>query len=157
MKCLFLSGLMLVQFACNVIEKQFDDLSDEEILAAKEKIKTQKNNKEASPQQNTQSKGGTRGSVSFKDEIVPIIEAKCLECHDIENAKGGLNLSSYTLLMAGGLSGNNVVPGNPEESLLIRLLYGQVGEIVEMPKGRILKEEQRDLLEKWVKEGALNN
>lgn len=55
----------------------------------------------------------------FETRIRPVLANNCFSCHT--NSKlGDLQLDSREHLLKGGKSGPAVVPGKPEESLLIR-------------------------------------
>ena len=56
----------------------------------------------------------------FEKKIRPVFVAECYECHGGKKQKGGLALDSREGLRDGGESGAAIVPGKPEESLLIR-------------------------------------
>ena len=60
--------------------------------------------------------------VSFSEQIMPIFEARCTECHGTNNAELGLNLSTYEGTMAGSDYGTVVEPGNPDASLLVDMI-----------------------------------
>ena len=53
--------------------------------------------------------------VDYSSEIQPIFNASCTSCH---GGAGGLNLSSYENVMAGGNSGAAVIPFDHASSLL---------------------------------------
>src|SRR5262249_47037690 len=55
----------------------------------------------------------------FEKEVRPLLAARCHECHGPAKVKGGLRLDSRAAALAGGRSGPAVVPGQPDESLLI--------------------------------------
>jgi hypothetical protein len=61
------------------------------------------------------------GNITFAKDILPLFEGKCKTCH-IKTAKGDLSLSSYESLMKGSASGPVVVPGSPDESLLVQIM-----------------------------------
>jgi mono/diheme cytochrome c family protein len=93
--------------------------------------------------------------VSFAKDIVPILKASCLECHNPKKLKGKLDLSTYDGLKKGGKEGQTVVPGDPAKSNLVKQISGDQPE---MPsKGDPLKKDQVDLIARWIKEGAKNN
>ncbi len=94
------------------------------------------------------------GGVSFTDQIRPILGEQCYRCHD-KKSKGGLRLSSRGAALEGGDSGKPaIVPGKPEESLLVKLVHPDAGDDIMPPKGDPLTKDQRDLLARWIKEGA---
>lgn len=85
----------------------------------------------------------------FDRELAPLLAARCLGCHNPSERKGGLDLTSRTGALQGGESGAAVVPGNPEESLLIRRL--RAGE---MPPAGELPGDQIEMLAEWIRGGA---
>jgi hypothetical protein len=100
-----------------------------------------------------------RGLVSFKEDIQPILQIRCLECHQ-QGGEGqvysGLDLSSYEGLMKGTKHGSIVVPGNALASNLNVLVEGRAG--IRMPHNRRwLTRCEQDVLRNWVNQGAKNN
>ncbi len=88
----------------------------------------------------------------FRKDIAPILEQHCLHCHNAKSARGGLSLETAAELHAGGDSGAMVVPGKPDESLLLEMISGDKPK---MPKkAAALKKEQVALLKRWIAEGA---
>lgn len=89
--------------------------------------------------------------VSFDREVKPLLVARCLDCHSGEKPSGGLDLTTPEGLARGSESGEVVVPGDPEASLLLEV----VDQGIMPPKkaDRLAPGEVR-LLESWVKEGA---
>lgn len=88
----------------------------------------------------------------FENRIRPVLIEHCLECHSGDaKQKGGLNLSFRGGLIQGGESGPAIVPGKPEESLLIEALRYESFEMP--PKGRLPKRIVEDF-ETWVSMGA---
>ena len=57
----------------------------------------------------------------FESQIAPILRRRCFKCHSHEagKAKGGLVLDSRHGWEKGGSKGAVIVPGRPEQSLLI--------------------------------------
>jgi hypothetical protein len=39
-------------------------------------------------------------TISFSNDVMPIIQANCINCHDQGNASGGFDFSSYTSISA---------------------------------------------------------
>src|SRR5262245_27685706 len=60
----------------------------------------------------------------FEQKIRPVLVKECYGCHSAEAKKlrGGLWLDSRSGLLRGGDLGPAVVPGKPEESLLLEAL-----------------------------------
>lgn len=92
--------------------------------------------------------------VDFEKSISGILVRRCLECHNSIDASGGLDLSRQKGILDGGDSGEVVVSGKPEESILIeRVVAG------EMPpekngKKQELPAEELEALRNWVAGGA---
>jgi mono/diheme cytochrome c family protein len=91
--------------------------------------------------------------VSFAEQVKPILEARCVECHGASDAELGLNLSTYEGVMAGSDYGTVIEPGNPEGSLLIDMIAS--GDMPE--EGDPVPPEELDLIRTWIQEGAENN
>lgn len=92
--------------------------------------------------------------VNFATQIKPLLAENCYRCHD-EKTKGGLRLSHREAALEGGDSGMAAVaPGKPEESLLLELIHPDAGDDIMPPKGDPLSDEDRELVARWIREGA---
>ena len=58
----------------------------------------------------------TAEELSFKSEILPILEQQCLMCHGAEPFQGELDLRSVASLLIGGKSVSAVTPNKAEHS-----------------------------------------
>jgi hypothetical protein len=88
----------------------------------------------------------------FRTRVAPILESRCVRCHGQGTSKGGLSLATARGLRTGGDSGPAVVPGRPEESLLLEMIAGQPPE---MPRnGDPLPAGQVDGIRRWIERGA---
>jgi len=96
--------------------------------------------------------------VSYHRQILPILQAKCLGCHQPAKARGGYVMTSFEELLGGGESESPaVVAGKPEESNLLELITPVDGE-AEMPKeADPLAESEIELIRKWIEQGAVND
>jgi mono/diheme cytochrome c family protein len=101
--------------------------------------------------------------VSFKDDVMPILEDHCISCHKPGgkgHAKSGLDLTSYEGLMKGTIYGPVVIPGNSEVSTFTKLLTG-TNKGLKMPMGLnsagTLDRQYILIMRKWVAQGARNN
>jgi len=94
-------------------------------------------------------------TISFKDDVKPILEARCIKCHARGRSKGGLHLDNRDLLLKGGDSGPAIVPGKSQESYLIELVSGLDPDNVMPKKGTKLTKEQVAILRAWIDQGAL--
>jgi len=94
-------------------------------------------------------------TVSFAADIAPLLVGNCNGCHiDAMQTRGGLRMDTFAQLLRGGDSGDVIIPGKGEESLLIQKLRGKVGE--QMPAGGrpALSDESIKLISTWIDEGA---
>jgi hypothetical protein len=89
----------------------------------------------------------------FETKIRPVLVDNCLKCHGPEKPKANLRLDSRASALAGGDQGAAVVPGKPDESLLITAVQGD-DDVLKMPPSRKLPPEQVDDLTRWVQMGA---
>ena len=92
-------------------------------------------------------------TVSFANDILPILDSRCKNCHGGRETKEGLNLTTYAALMAGSENGLILTPGDADNSLLAEQVITQ-----EMPKrGPKLTPPQVQLIVDWINQGALDN
>lgn len=92
----------------------------------------------------------------FEKKVRPLLVKRCFECHDGTKTKGGLSLASANGWKTGGDSGPAIVPGKPDESLLIRSIR-YTDEDYQMPpakRGGKLPADEIAILTKWVEMGA---
>src|ERR1700730_14017975 len=76
----------------------------------------------------------------FKTRVRPILTNRCYACH-LDTRMGGLQLDSREHVRKGGNSGPAVLPGDPDQSLLIRAV-SQTHETLKMPpKGKLTDEQ----------------
>jgi cytochrome c553 len=88
----------------------------------------------------------------FEKKVRPLLLARCVRCHGPDKAKGSLRLDSASGLAKGGASGPPVLPGRPEDSLLVRAVRHD-GDVKMPPEGKLKEQEIADLV-LWVKSGA---
>lgn len=100
-----------------------------------------------------QSDAGRAAEKAFRENVLPILREHCYECHshNAKSVKGGLVLDSRSGWATGGDSGPAVVPGRPDESLLIRAVRYDDNE---MPPSGKLPDDIIARLEHWVTNGA---
>src|SRR5262249_20084056 len=87
----------------------------------------------------------------FEQSVRPLLAENCYSCHGDQKQKGGLRLDSLEAILKGGDSGPAIVPGKPEESLLIAAINF---EGPEMPPTGKLAPENVAALTRWVALGA---
>src|SRR5262245_11120794 len=89
----------------------------------------------------------------FEMKVRPLLARNCYACHTTSRMSG-LQLDSRENVLKGGSRGPAVVPGNPEESLLIQATSYSHEKLRMPPSGR-LKAEEIDILKTWIKDGAV--
>src|SRR4051794_553314 len=88
----------------------------------------------------------------FETRIRPLLANQCYSCHTASQL-GGLRLDSREAMLKGGKSGAAILPGDPDQSLLIRAVR-QTDANLKMPMGGKLKDAEIEDLVTWVKGGA---
>ena len=89
----------------------------------------------------------------FETNVRPVLVEHCLKCHGAKKQWAGLRLDSREALLRGGDSGAAIVPGKPNESLLIRAVRHD-DEKLKMPEDGKLSDRQITDLVRWVEIGA---
>lgn len=92
----------------------------------------------------------------YQDAIQPLLKNRCYSCHGSEKQKGKLRLDAAEFILKGGEGGNTVVPGNADESELIkRILLPISNEDHMAPKEKPqLTTNEVELLRWWINNGA---
>lgn len=92
----------------------------------------------------------------YQDVVNRILDDKCVSCHNPNKKKGELLMTSLEGLLAGGEVGNTLVPGNSEESELIRRIRLPMEDEEHMPpEGKTpLEADEIRILERWIALGA---
>ncbi len=100
-------------------------------------------------------KKAAEGAVDYAKEVKPLLADKCFRCH-AKKTKGGLRLDDRATALKGGDSEYPAfVPGKPDKSFLLELVDPEIaGDDIMPPKGDPLSKPQRDLLAKWIAQGA---
>ena len=96
---------------------------------------------------------GQTSNVSFTNDVLPILQSRCVNCHGGERVEEGLSVKSYADLMTGSKNGSVITAGDAGNSLLVDLVASQ-----KMPKrGPKLTPNQIQLITDWVNQGAQDN
>jgi hypothetical protein len=92
----------------------------------------------------------------FENRIRPVLAENCYKCHSTqaEKVKGRLLLDSREGVLKGGDTGPAVVPGDPENSLLIKAVRYTDPDLQMPPKDKKLPDNVIADLVTWVKMGA---
>ena len=97
--------------------------------------------------------GSTDEIEFFERKIRPLFAEHCYSCHSVnsESLQAGLLMDSRASLLAGGDSGEAIVPGDVDGSLLVEAVRY---ESYEMPPRGKLPAEGIQAIEQWIEMGA---
>jgi uncharacterized membrane protein len=101
--------------------------------------------------------------VSYQNDIQPILNANCIQCHGTDHPAASVVLTSYDSVMSAKVTKWKkpiIVAGNPSESWLY-LRTGTTQPHFRMPPDTLsmtpLTDQQLELIGKWIQQGAKNN
>ncbi len=114
---------------------------------------------------------GCSKQISFQQEIQPLLQQKCAQCHLPGGAgyagagyvASGFSVDSYQSVMKGTKFGPVIVPGSSVSSTLIALLEHRANPTINMPrnpesgKADHIAPQNLDLIKQWIDQGAKNN
>ena len=91
----------------------------------------------------------------FEEKIRPVLAQNCYECHSAkaETLKAGLYLDRKAGWVQGGESGPSLMPGKPDESLLLSAIRYKDNDL-RMPPDKKLAKDVVANFEKWIAMGA---
>jgi cytochrome c len=100
---------------------------------------------------------GANRPAFYTEKVRPILQTNCGKCHFDMNHKGGLSLMTKASTMKGGRDGVVIVPGDPANSTLVKLIRheGPANDPKPMPpKAPKMSDADIATIERWVKAGA---
>ncbi len=102
--------------------------------------------------------------VDFEAQILPIFKDRCFECHQkeytdengrVKKPKGKFRMDNPQLMLKGGEEGGDLTPGDPDKSTVYTYtLLPEDDDMAMPPKGDRLTDEQKELIKKWIAQGA---
>src|SRR3954470_5960027 len=92
--------------------------------------------------------------VTYQDHVLPIFRNNCLSCHNPEKKKAGLDLSTYQTALAGSDNGKVFEPGDPDGSLLFRVV-SRTEQPYMPPKGDKIPDKDLATIRKFIEGGLL--
>jgi hypothetical protein len=101
-------------------------------------------------------------TVSYAQDIKPIIDTYCIECHQAGGAgevASGFSMASYADLMRGTRNGPMVIAGDSLGSNMLVLMEGRADPSIKMPHGKSVSASKAELdtLRLWIDQGARDN
>ncbi len=97
---------------------------------------------------------GAEPAPSYIRQVKPFLGRYCLECHNSQDLKGGLNLETYRGMTAGGEHGPVLTPHKPDASRIVMLVEGKAKPHMPPRKARQPKPDEIAVLRAWVAAGA---
>ncbi len=108
----------------------------------------------SAPRVSLASEPDNRAAVDFFEKSVrPVLIASCQKCHGPQKQSSELRLDSRAAILKGGSSGPAIVPGKPDESLLVQAVAHSHDELKMPPKGKLSAPDVA-ALRRWVEMGA---
>jgi uncharacterized membrane protein len=93
--------------------------------------------------------------IVYADIVAPILERRCVSCHNEKKTKGKFRMDTYELLVKGGKEGPGLEPGNAAESnILIRIDLPEDDEEHMPPEGKPDMEAAEIAVLKWWIDGG---
>jgi len=98
--------------------------------------------------------GGSTGSLKFfETKIRPLLADQCFKCHGEKKQKAALRLDNLRYILQGGDGGPAIVPGDAEQSLLMKAVSYEDADL-QMPPDNKLEAAQIADLKRWIELGA---
>ena len=108
---------------------------------------------EATPEPAAEAAPVDLSNVSFKENVLPIFEQHCAECHGDTDPEEQLQVTTYRTLIVGSQNGPVIEPGDPDNSYLVKMVVDG-----KMPKkGDKLSQQEIDVIVAWIAAGAEDN
>ncbi|MER3415788.1 MAG: NB-ARC domain protein [Gemmataceae bacterium] len=92
--------------------------------------------------------------VDYEKDIEPILAEKCMFCHSGPVKESRYDMGSYAGLVKGGKRGPAIVPGKPDDSLLVKLASRSHKPVMPPKKETPLTPEELALIRLWIQQGA---
>ena len=93
----------------------------------------------------------------YNRRVQPIFANNCYRCHGGMNHRGSLHLDTRDGMLKGGHDGAVIVPGHPEQSLLVKLIRheGPADDPMPMPPKSKISDADIATVTEWIKAGAI--
>ena len=95
------------------------------------------------------------GEINFDRDVLPILQARCVECHGPDAQESGLRVDSRQALLSGGDFGPSVVPGEPSKTEILRRMSATDPDERMPPEGEPLTAAEIAAVSRWVASGAI--
>ena len=93
--------------------------------------------------------------LAFEHLVRPILERKCVSCHNPNALNGGLDLTTSEVIMKGGDSGAVIESGDASDSELFKRVVLEQSNVKFMPpKGIPMNYNEMEIIKSWINDGA---
>lgn len=97
----------------------------------------------------------TPAPVDFVSEVKPILQERCVMCHNRATLPKRTSFESGVLAMRGDASGPVILPGDPAGSRLMAAVNSPDFHETAMPPVSLrVSDEEKEIMERWIEEGA---
>src|SRR3954463_3195780 len=92
--------------------------------------------------------------ITYQDNVLPIFRNACLNCHNPDKKKAGLDLSNFSSALTGSDAQKVIIPGDPDSSILFKVV-NHTDEPKMPQKADKLPAKDLDTIKQWIAQGAL--
>ena len=96
--------------------------------------------------------------IDFERDVFPILDSKCVACHNVAITENGLNLEDHKGVMKGGKRGPSVIAKDPDKSLLYKLASRAAQPVMPPLPNKVeasaVTPQELGILKQWILEGA---
>src|SRR5262245_59287540 len=75
--------------------------------------------------------------VHFREKVKPLLESRCVGCHHVDDARGGLRLDSRAAMLKGGEYGPAINLKEPKQSLMLQAVMHAKKSLQMPPKEKL--------------------
>ena len=94
------------------------------------------------------------GPPSFARDVKPFLARYCVECHNADKLRGGLNMESFKTLEQGGENGSVFLASKPDESRIVLQVEGKAKPKMPPAKAKQPPPDELKVLRSWIATGA---
>lgn len=94
--------------------------------------------------------------VTYEDDVIPILRARCANCHNMEKARADLNVMSYQAVLQGGSSGEVLAAGDASASKFFQVMNHQA-EPKMPPNSPKMPDAELATIKAWIDGGLIEN
>lgn len=93
--------------------------------------------------------------VDFDQHIKPILESRCLQCHNSQSMPGRISFESREQAFAPGKYGRAIIPGDPDSSRMVSFINAPRDTAEAMPQvGHEISTDEAETIREWIAAGA---